>query len=259
MRILFDYQIFTNQKFGGISRYFFEIIKNFQEEKNAEAGISILLSNNHYLSKYGITKYHNFFPKIENVNKKRFMTLINRMKSVYFLKKRNYDIFHPTYYNPYFLDHIGNKPFVLTVFDMINEKLNDKFPHDIKLTERKKILIEKASKIIAISESTKRDVMDLFGTEESKIEVIYLANSLVQDKIKETNLIIPEKFILFVGSRYRYKNFITFIKSVSGILKKNKGLKVFCAGGGAFSKKELELFSELDIKGRMIQKKYQRC
>ena len=48
----------------------------------------------------------------------------------------------------------------------------------------KKLLAPKATKIIAISENTKRDIMRLFGIKEDKIEVIYLANSLCANAIK---------------------------------------------------------------------------
>ena len=30
-------------------------------------------------------------------------------------------LFHPTYYNPSFLEHIGDHPYVITVHDMIHE------------------------------------------------------------------------------------------------------------------------------------------
>ena len=36
MRIIYDYKIFWLQKYGGISRYFDNIIKNFQKNKNID-------------------------------------------------------------------------------------------------------------------------------------------------------------------------------------------------------------------------------
>lgn len=50
MKILFDHQIFTAQKYGGISRYFFEIIKEIRRNKNIETDVPLLFSNNHYLN-----------------------------------------------------------------------------------------------------------------------------------------------------------------------------------------------------------------
>lgn len=45
----------------------------------------------------------------------------------------------------------------------------------------KKLLASKATKIIAISENTKNDIIKLFGIKEDKIEVIYLGNPLCVD------------------------------------------------------------------------------
>ena len=45
----------------------------------------------------------------------------NRRESIKRLNEQDFDIFHPTYYNPYFLKYIKTKPYVLTVYDMIHE------------------------------------------------------------------------------------------------------------------------------------------
>ena len=50
MRVLYDHQIFTNQKFGGISRYFFELIKRFEGVENS-CDVASLFSNNAYYNK----------------------------------------------------------------------------------------------------------------------------------------------------------------------------------------------------------------
>ena len=44
----------------------------------------------------------------------------------------------------------------------------------------------------------------------------------------------PRDYILYVGKRQGYKNFNLFIKSVAGILRKEKNLNVICIGGGKF-------------------------
>jgi len=254
MRVLYDHQIFSNQFYGGISRYFYELIKEVNTFQETKTKISLFLSNNSYLSEEKIAKYYSFFPEKNSKRKKLFLHRVNKIISILFLKYYNFDIFHPTYYDPYFLKYIKSKPFVLTVYDMINEKLKGNYGQNKVVTERKKKLVARAVRIIAISENTKRDLIDLFGTEESKIEVVYLANSLNRVKKIESNMKLPDKYILFVGSRKGYKNFIGFIKSISELIVKEKNLKIFCAGGGSFNKKELKLFDELNIIDRIFQK-----
>jgi len=253
MKILYDHQIFTTQKYGGISRYFYELIREFHKIENIATKVPLLVSNNHYISDKKFVKFIEFFPDKYFRGKYRLFNFINKPNTILALRKQNFAIFHPTYYDPYFLNYIGNKPFVLTVYDMIHEKFSEMFASTDKTTQYKRLLVKKASKVIAISESTKKDLMELFGTDESKIEVVYLGNSMFPKLDTHLSFDIPKKYILFVGSRGGYKNFERFIKSVSEILHQDRELFVVCAGGGKFTSGEIQLFSHLDIIGQISQ------
>jgi glycosyltransferase involved in cell wall biosynthesis len=253
MKILFDHQIFIAQKYGGISRYFFELIKEFKLNKNIDSDASLLISNNQYLSKKHSFIVKKFFIDIDFKGKQGIMSLINKVNTIRYLKNKQIDIFHPTYYDPYFLKYIKNVPYVLTVYDMIHEKFDHMFDSKDSTANNKRLLVEKASKIIAISESTKRDIMEVYGINESKIEVVYLGNSLVYNHESAINIDIPKKYILFVGSRRSYKNFDKFVSSISEILINDKGLSLLCAGGGKFSSDEINSFTNLNISGQVFQ------
>ena len=54
----------------------------------------------------------------------------NQGESVRLLKKQDFDVFHPTYYEPYFLKYLQKKPYVLTVYDMIHEHFPNYFKPD---------------------------------------------------------------------------------------------------------------------------------
>ena len=58
-------------------------------------------------------------------------------------------------------------------------------------------------------------------------------------------------YILFVGSRQRYKNFINFVKAYgrSNFLKKN--YYILCFGGGNFTNDEIKLFKDMNIIGKV--------
>lgn len=253
MKILYDHQIFTLQKFGGISRYFYELIREFEKIDSIQTKTSLLVSDNHYISDKNYVKHINFLPDIEFRGKQRLLTLINKPNTILELKKQNFDIFHPTYYDPYFLQYIGNKPFVLTVHDMIYEKFKDIPNSGDTISDYKKLLVEKAFKIITVSQSTKKDLIELFETDESKIEVVYHGNSMFPKSNISINITIPKKYLLFVGSRVGYKNFDRFIKSVSILLNKDKELSVVCTGGGNFKLSEIQLFEDLGISHQIFQ------
>jgi len=182
MRILFDYQTFQLQKFGGISRYYVELINRLSLSHNIEIGIKY--SDNQYLKEniyisikpifdqrkeflkgmefYGKGRLFNFLKGL-TPSKYNDCYKLNREYSIELLKKQNFDIFHPTYYDDYFLDFIGKKPFVLTIHDMNYEKFPEFFPIADKTAMIKKKLAQKASHIISVSENTKKDIVSFWG------------------------------------------------------------------------------------------------
>ncbi|GAF90130.1 unnamed protein product, partial [marine sediment metagenome] len=183
---------------------------------------------------------------------------LNGIVSKKVISKRDYDIFHPTYYDPYFLDYISNKPFVLTIYDMIHEVFASYFHCSDRVSEYKKLLALKADKIITISENTKEDIIKFYNISEKKIKVIYLASSFTNyniDKIKNTNIKhkLPRKYILYVGTRWGYKNFHIFVKAISLLLKSDRNLFIVCVGGGNFDENEKELLASLSIQNRVFQ------
>ena len=253
MKVLYDHQIFTSQIYGGISRYFFELLKNFENDDEIEYELSLKYSNNHYLKSLKNLPYKKFLENYSFRGKHRLLNILNKRVSKKYISKRDYDIFHPTYYDPYFLDFLDSKPFILTIYDMIHEIYPEMFFLKDKTSKRKKLLAQKATKIIAISENTKKDIIRLFGSDEKKIEVIYLANSFNINKNDKTiNIITPEKYILFVGNRRGYKNFELFIKAISPLLNDDVKLNIVCAGGGKFNDMEIEKLKNLNIKNKVF-------
>lgn len=253
MRILYDHQIFNEQTFGGISRYFYELIHSYEGDKEIDISSSIFLSNNHYLLNANLTKSRPFLPNINFLGKKMIQSSINKFYAINKLKKGDFDIFHPTYYDPYFIKYLGDKPFIITVHDMIHEKFKEMFQDSNKITERKKCIIKKATKIIAVSESTKRDLIDIFNIDKSKIVVVYHGNSMALPLGSKMLKNTPSKYILFLGTRDGYKNFDKFVKAIAPLLRNDKELSVVCAGGGEFSKKEQKLFKNLSIYSNLHQ------
>ena len=152
--VLYDHQAFEMQRFGGISNYFHELIRSV----NVDIRLSLLLSNNYYVGErcrfqVATLPYKWFKGPIKSLNRKF---------SCQEIRAGQYDLFHPTYYNPYFLSEIGHKPFVLTVHDMNHELFPHLFPNADLMIAWKKKTIESASRIIAISENTRRDILRFY-------------------------------------------------------------------------------------------------
>ena len=263
IKVFLDPQTFITQEFGGISRYFTELCIEFQKDKDMELFLSILYTDNiHYLesSLFNDTyqqrnafliKYSKLFRYYlpRKLKKKSIAYTIN------LIKKQDYDLFVPTYYDPYFLPHLGDKPFVLTVHDMIHELYPQYFEDDLETVANKKKLIKEATKIIAVSENTKKDILRIYPeTTPDKIEVVYLAHHFSTASIAPTSL--PDHYLLFVGNRNYYKNFTLFVNAISPLFRLYPDLFLVCAGGNPFDDEELSLLQELDIYPRVTQQNF---
>lgn len=246
LKVFYDHQIFSMQRYGGISRYYANLYESILEESHVEASLGFRISNNYYIEKY-VSSFQQFLKRklAKNIPTYDY----NRKHSLKVLKKGDYDIYHPTYYDVYALNDV-KKPIILTVHDMIHEIYPQYFSSaDLKDSDNKYELAKRADKIIAISESTRNDLIRLFNIPEAKIEVIYHGYLPAGIPVRSSKqLILPfTNYILFVGERIRYKNFERFIEVFSELAIKYESLNLVCAGGGAFTKEEQEKFKKLKL------------
>jgi glycosyltransferase involved in cell wall biosynthesis len=183
----------------------------------------------------------------------------NNKLSLKALEKGDFDIFHPTYYDPYFLNKLNGKPFVIDVHDLTYQI----FPEFFKLTDpifqNMRLLVNRAAKIISVSNNTKQDLINIFQVDKRSIEVIHHGNPLEHLDINtiSTNRSqnkLPESYLLFIGNRGGYKNFYFLIQAISEILLSNKNLKLVCSGI-EFSNKELNFIYNIGLSKKIIHYK----
>lgn len=268
MNIYYDYQILYNQKYGGISRYFYDLINTIEYLRLANTSIKCKFSTNHYFAGYKGISETGAFLNIKSPIIRRSLRMWGHIINQSITKKiaRDVEIMHLTYYNPYALKIPGVKK-VVTVYDMI-EEVKRKDSRLDQVIANKKECIYKADHVIAISESTKRDILRLYpDVNEDKVTVIYIGTSMMTGKadiwdkvnsgtsqMQEENgkdKRFPEKYILFVGQRGGYKNFDGFIKAVKPLLSNDKTLHLLCIGGGKFTPEELLMIQ--DVEDRIVQ------
>jgi glycosyltransferase involved in cell wall biosynthesis len=174
------------------------------------------------------------------------VSAINALASRHAQRSCTYDFFHPTYYMPHFLRGLRGKPFVLTVYDMTEEIYPGSSGGLEMFFTRKRLLAEKAAHVIAISESTKRDLVRLYELPEEKVSVVHLANSLAPPP-PESPRPVAAPYLLVVGRRGGYKNFPFFIRAAAKFLDEHRDCRVVCAGGGPFTAQERTVLEEEGI------------
>jgi glycosyltransferase involved in cell wall biosynthesis len=241
MKVCFDYEIFWKQSFSGVaSRYYYNLINCLLETNKLDLKVFAGFYINEKLSLLSKDTISGIKIKRKIPLTGKIFEKINLAFCNYKISKYNPNIIHKTYYN----SDIKKKKskIVLTVFDLWHEK-NSNF----KILPKKKSLVI-ADHILCPSNKTKKDLIDIYKINEKKITVTYFGIENFKD-IPENNLDIKyeKPYILYVGTRGRYKNFENLAKAFSLSDKLKNDFILLCFGGGTFSKEENDLFKRYNI------------
>ena len=238
MRIAYDHQIFSWQKYGGVSRYFFEIAKRIHALDGYDVRILSPLFSNKYLNDDRSLKvwgrYVGTLPKPGRVTQ-----MINAQLVKWELHRDPPDVVHETYYLGKKLASSKSKT-VVTVYDMIHEKFPQFFPNNDKTSQFKKTAVQRADHIICISENTRADLIEILGIRRDRTSVIHLAHTANPHSGPLALRVTDRPYIAYVGARGGYKNFSGLIRAIgmSELLRSNFSL--VCFGGGPFTSREHE-------------------
>jgi glycosyltransferase involved in cell wall biosynthesis len=140
------------------------------------------------------------------------------------LKRDRPDIFHGLSHElPYNIHKSGIKT-VVTIHDLIFLRFPYLYkPADRMIYKRKfSYACEVADLVIAVSRQTANDIKDFFGTDESRIKVIYQAcNPVFRKELNKTErgetikkYGFPESYILYVGTIEGRKNLLSLLKAM---------------------------------------------
>jgi len=236
MHVLFDHQIFTWQWYGGISRYYRELIARLCHIQ----GVDVSLFLGWHVNEYGLdTVQHNFKNYWGKKHAHQFgnvpFKLINGMMLKMISGRIKPDVYHQTYYD--YIDIRTKAKRVVTVHDMIHELYPHFFPFYDMTSRRKRESIQKADGIICVSEATKGDLLNCYPSLETRVKVVYHGIDLSRQHVVDSHL-IDSSYVLYVGQRSRYKNFSLLFNAYAKCRRVNAHYKLVCFGGGAFSSAE---------------------
>jgi mannosyltransferase len=229
MKVLVDNIIFFLQKNGGISVYWYEILKRMIEDSRIEL-----------ITIYDSQKSENFFGK--KVLCKSLYDSPRYVNHIFGKKcKIDFDIFHSSYYTLPCRKNLSGK-IVNTVHDFTYEKFRKGLGR-IKHTLQKNIAIKNSDGIICISKNTKNDLISFVGlNKDQECDVIYNGYNFTYCKNKSKKDIfdlLPDPnfrpYLAFVGGRSGYKNFDIAVETVNRI----EWAKLVICGGGPLSKNEI--------------------
>lgn len=176
------------------------------------------------------------------------------------LGRDHVQIFHGLSHEvPFAIQHTKIKS-IVTIHDLIFLR----FPHYYQFIDRKlyewksKSACKRADKIIAISEKTKADIVEFYGTDPDKIEVIYQScddsfkEPLPAQSLKRIKLTykLPDQYILNVGTIEQRKNLKLIIQALKSV---NDQYKLVIIGKQTPYFKEVEReIEKLGLRNRII-------
>ena len=250
MKLLYDHQIFTHQKYGGISRYFYELISNIHKRSN----VDISLFMGYFINEFGLERlnesYLSYFGKKhrDSPKSKLLYLYLNNFLFKKFTKNINSDIYHQTYYQ--YLNKDSKVKRIITVYDMTHELYPNLFSSLDKTPEWKKASIPNADGIICISEfNKKRLIQDSLKSLQKKLR-LYILVFLVQKSMRRKGRLIRLIYCLWV-IELDIKILICFLNVLLQIITLKGILSWYVLEDMILQKKKIEVIRKFRIEGRV--------
>jgi glycosyltransferase involved in cell wall biosynthesis len=232
--VLFTGDIFRHQARGGITRYVLEIARRLRRPAEVVMGVH----QSAELAGLAIPARLAWrMPAVRGGH--RLAGLANGLIDAVAIAPRRDVIVHPSYYR----DPRGlpvRAPLVLTVHDMIHERLPEQFPArwwSADPARYKADLCRRADRILCNSETTRRDLLELLAVPEAKVRVTPHASRDWSPIAPRPMADVREPFVLWVGERHSYKNFPAALAAWASC-PAARGTDLLCIGGGAFRASE---------------------
>ncbi|MEI6075621.1 MAG: glycosyltransferase family 1 protein [Verrucomicrobiota bacterium] len=231
MKVFYDFQIFSLQRRGGISRYFSSLWGELQKHKDFSGELFLGINQTEMDAEIkSVIRINGFrlkdpqWPKTWRLTRRLNTWLCQRQ-----LCKSAAQIYHPT--QNWLPQDLRGKTLVITIHDLIYELMPERFaPADPAFLWRPEA-IKRAKIILTVSENTKRDLCRIYHVAPSKVFVSPLGCSLTAALKVPKGKTGEKPFLLYVGDRAGYKNFklLMDVWRRSALLR--GGFQLVCFGG----------------------------
>jgi glycosyltransferase involved in cell wall biosynthesis len=244
MHVIVDGAVYGRQRFGGINTYFSEVLPRIARQ--ADTQVDLLLPTERRGTPPGAPVHwvsRDFIPPRSGLSWRLDQKLEPVLESV---KLALVGLWAKTQRNVVFISTYltslpGSVPHVAMAYDMNHEVLRDLYDdaHGIWLRRRYPEYLRTATRIIAISETTKAHVQQYYGIAPELIDVVHLGvdprlfyRDLQEDQFKASTHAydISRPYILYVGGRAHFKNFGTLLDAMTRLYRRT-GLTLVVAGG----------------------------
>ncbi len=235
MKVAVDEQIFALQKHGGISRLFYEVMKQY--DANPDLGVELLPFTRPIINDYVLTDLQLRDVLKPRGSKTTIQGLFRQTMPGQFDSQA--EVVHHTFYLPPGLYRYKNAKRIVTVYDMIPELMRNT-KRRLDFATRKRKFLEAADHVTCISQSTLNDVKRIWPDLQVPMSVTYLGVNPVFTPNTEYDSSLPGNYVLHVGNRAGYKDAWTLTRAFSELVADFPDLVLLYVGGGKPTVEELK-------------------
>jgi glycosyltransferase involved in cell wall biosynthesis len=247
--VAFDSAAFARPQHGGIARYFSALVRELNLIDGVEATIYAPLYRNEYARRLSEGTIRGVYvPTLPKTG-----LIVDRLSAMlcdFAFRGPQSEIIHETGYRAAPAKLRGRNR-IVTIHEMMPELFSFSAGQ-----EARRAAVQRADHVICVSETTRRDLIEIFGVNPARTSVTYLG----VDKHMQQKTSIPQDqrlkrpYILFVaGGRGRYKNFRAFVEAFASSSKLRHDFDVICFGGGGFDGEEREWIDALKLAPTQIR------
>jgi glycosyltransferase involved in cell wall biosynthesis len=229
MHVIVDGTIYARQRYGGINTYFNQVLPRIARKGGTR--VDVLLPRERQGTAPGPPVRllaRDFIPSRSGLSYRLDTTLEPLLESLklglfgLWARTKREVVFHSTY----FTSLPVSVPHVAVAHDMNHELFPGEYtdPFGRWLRKRYPEYLGSATRVIAVSESTKRHVIQHYGLDPDSIDVIYHAvdpATFYVDRGRHhlemltRTLGIRPPYLLYVGGRWTYKNFRSLLRAMA--------------------------------------------
>lgn len=245
LRILYDFEAFSDQDRGGITRYVMELASRVAAEAEVQvyAGWHRSLVLRQHQPPWVIGRY---LPPLANTGELR--RHLNAWLTRRAISRFRPDIVHRTYCR-----HAGAYPGAhstfVTLYDLTYFRFPELFPGGATVCCRTRRAATQADRVVCISQHTKADALSVLSLPAEKCAVIPLGVGS-PPPATGPQLASRRPYLLFVGQRGGYKNFDLLLRVLAATAEL-ASLSLLAFGGGRFTPAEVSTIQQLGLSGRV--------
>lgn len=248
MRVLYDHQLFSLQDAGGGSRYFYELMKFMAAAPGVQMELLLGMSDSVHSFRSLASERTKVSALGGALRPGIWRYIVNEVYTNAVAPFRGrMDVYHSTLYRSVPL--VRARRIVATHHDCVQEKFPQLFPDVGKIRRAKKRLYQQADAIICVSEASRKDLLAFYNVDAAKTRVIHhgiASMARCRSAADELQNHLRRPYILFVGSRAAYKNFVALLQAFHDT-GANTSLDLLVLGGGSLTREETALIGELKL------------